>query len=179
MARLAERALIMSEREVEAFYDAHQEKVLGYVRGMGIGYHDAEDIVNTCFEVIWRYWEKLGDGKARAFLYTVARNEVYKRSRRRYRRREDLMAEPLALATGDFAQQVVDRVALRRALDPLPEREREAVLLRYYVGCDVAETARIMGGIGCGSVKRYAFDGRRKLLDALTEDSKTRKAGAQ
>jgi RNA polymerase sigma factor (sigma-70 family) len=160
----------MSDRdeEVEAFYDAHQEKLLGFARGMGLSFHDAEDVVNDCFEVMWRYWDRLRDGYPRAFLYTVAKHEIYKRSGRRRRRPEDLLADPPATTTGDFAQQVADRETLRQALAELSDREREAVLLRYYVDCDVAETAKIMDDINQGAVKRYAFDGRSKLRRELT-----------
>jgi DNA-directed RNA polymerase specialized sigma24 family protein len=80
------------------------------------------------------------------------------------------MAEPDMVATGDFSEQVQDREAIRWALLGLTEREREAVLLRYYVGCDVGETSMIMGDIAPGTVKRYAFDGRQKLFRALGAD---------
>jgi RNA polymerase sigma factor (sigma-70 family) len=169
------------DKEVEAFYDAHQEKLLGFVRGMGLSFHDAEDVVNDCFEVMWRRWDKLRGENLRAYLYTVAKNEVYKRSRRRSRRPEDLLADPPAVTARDFSQQVADqmtsRETLRQALAALSDREREAVLLRYYVECDVAETSTIMDGIKKGAVKRYAFDGRRKLRHALSSGPEdTRKA---
>jgi RNA polymerase sigma factor (sigma-70 family) len=171
------------DKEVEAFYDFHQERLLGFVRGMGLSFHDAEDVVNDCFEVMWRRWDRLRDENLRAFLYTVAKHEVYKRSCRRRRRPEDLLADPPAVPVRDFVQQVADqmtsRETLRQALATLSDREREAVLLRYYVGCDVAETATIMDGIKPGAVQRYAFDGRRKLRSALSGPEDTRKAGTR
>ena len=106
------------DKEVEAVYDAHQEKLFGFARGMGLSYHDAEDVVNDCFEVIWRYWDRLRDENLRAFLYTVAKHEIYhKRSYRRSRRPEDLLAKLPTVTTGDFAQQVADR---RRCVRPSP-----------------------------------------------------------
>ena len=89
------------------------------------------------------------------------------------------MPEPPAATTRDFAQQVADRQAVRWALSQLTDREREAVLLRYYVSCDVAETAMIMDDIRPGTVTRYASDGRRKLHYALgSEIDETRKGGS-
>jgi RNA polymerase sigma factor (sigma-70 family) len=168
------------DKEVEAFYDANQEKLLGFARGMGLSFHDAEDIVNDCFEVMWRRWDRLRDDNLRAYLYTVAKNEIYKRSSRRRRRPEDLLAEPPVAPGRDFTQQVDDHETLRQALATLSDREREAVLLRYYVECDVAETSVIMDGIKHGAVKRYASDGRRKLHQALISGPEdTRKAGTR
>ena len=138
---------------------------------MGLDPSDAEDVLDDSFLVIWRYWDELRN--PRAYLYTVARNQISKLGRARRREPEDLMGDTAeaaatdsAVISVDFSQQVVDREAIRQALQDLPERERETVLLRYYVGYDIAESARVMG-ISRGAVKRYAADGLKKLYRAL------------
>jgi RNA polymerase sigma factor (sigma-70 family) len=75
-------------------------------------------------------------------------------------------ADPAVVVAVDFVQQVVDRETMRWALQQLADRERETVLLRYYAGCTLLETARVMG-VGTGTVKRYASDGLSKLYQAL------------
>jgi RNA polymerase sigma-70 factor (ECF subfamily) len=104
----------------------------------------------------------------------VARNQTSKLRRIQRRRPEDLMSDTAGAPTADsavigvdFSQQAVDRETMRWALQELTERERETVLLRYYAGYDVAETAEVMG-VRPGTVKRYAADGLRKLNRVLT-----------
>ena len=168
------------DEEVEKFFETHQAGLLSFVRQMGLGLHEAEDIINDCFAVIWLRWDRLRDGNPVAYLYKVARNEVYTRADRQRRRPEDLLEDPPAVTVEDFAQQVADHQALRGALSTLSGREREAVLLRYYAGCNVAEAADAMGGIKPGAVQRYAFDGIRKLRRALiNRPGDTRKAGTR
>ena len=151
-----------------------REKLLGFLLRMDLDQRDAEDVLNECFLVIWQYWPKLRDSNPRAYLYTVARNRIKKLRGTRSRKPEDLMGDSAGAVTADtavigidFSQQVVDRETMRWALQKLTEREREAVLLRYYVGCNVAETAKVMS-IRTGTVKRYASDGLNKLYRALT-----------
>jgi RNA polymerase sigma-70 factor (ECF subfamily) len=163
--------MLMSEQdelEFDAFFDDNQKKLFGFLRRMGLSVQDADEAVNDSFLAIWKYWHRVRDGRS-LYLYAVARNEAYARWNARSGRLEDLMSEPPATTTRDFTQQVIDRQAIQWALSELTEREREAVLLRYYVGFDVTETAVVMDGISPGAVKRYASDGRRKLNHALSE----------
>jgi RNA polymerase sigma-70 factor, ECF subfamily len=155
------------EQQFNEFVDASQRKLLGFLRKMGLSIPDAEEALNDSFLATWKHWHRIRDTKPLYYLYVVARNEVYARWKARRGRPEDLMSEPPAAKTGDFAQQVIDRQTVRRALSELTEREREAVLLRYYVGFNVSETAAIMDGISPGAVQRYASDGRQKLNRAL------------
>ena len=168
------------EQDFNAFCNSNWKKLLGFLRGMGLASRDADEAVNDCFLAIWKYWQKISGSNPRAYLYRVARTQVYRRWDAGRGNLEDLMSEPPAATTGDFAQQVVDRQAVRWALSQLTDREREAALLRYYVGCDVAETAVIMDDIRPGTVTRYASDGRQKLHRALGSeiDDNTRKGGS-
>lgn len=49
------------------------------------------------------------------------------------------------LTAGNEEEGLIERLALRAALDTLPEREREVLLLRYYRGMTQVQTARIVG----------------------------------
>jgi RNA polymerase sigma factor (sigma-70 family) len=160
--------------ELTDLYRKYEGKVLSFLLNMGLSQADAEDALNESFLVIWRYWHKLRDNNPHLYLYQVARNQVMRLRRSQSRKPEHLMGDPpapvtaeLAVITTDFTSQVVDREMMRWALQKLTERERAAVLLRYYVGYNVAETATIMD-IKTGTVKRYAVDGLGKLNRALT-----------
>ena len=152
--------------EINKFYDEEQQKLFGFIRKKGLSSHDAEDVLNDAFLAICAHWSEIRGGSPRGYLYRAAQNEIYRRWRSRSRGTGEL-GDLAAALTEDLAQQVADQETLRLALVLLTERERQAVLLRYYAGFDVAETALIMGGITPGAVKRYAFDGRSKLKRAL------------
>jgi RNA polymerase sigma factor (sigma-70 family) len=179
MARTAPPAARPAEQEdydgeFADFYRECAGKVLGFVLNMGVSRGDAEEVLNESFLVAWQHWHKFRLSNPQAYLYKVARNEVSKLRRMQSREPMDLTGDPSApvtaesaVVTGDFTSQVADREMIRWALKELTEREREAVLFRYYVGCGVAEAATIMD-ITAGAVKRYAVDGLGKLRRALT-----------
>lgn len=154
-------------KEFCAFYDAYQDRIFGFTRWMGLSYQDAEDVLNDTFLAIWRYWRRVDETDRFSYTYGIARHAVYGRWNGQRARLEDLAAVPPTVTARDFAQEIVDHQALGRALAELSDREREAVLLRYYAGFSVAETARIMDNISSGAVKRYAADGLKKLKRTL------------
>ncbi len=75
-------------------------------------------------------------------------------------------------AADDPQEQLAQRQAIERleqALAELPQRQREAVLLRVWEGFDVADTAAIMG-CGQGSVKTHlsrAMQALRSKVEVL------------
>jgi RNA polymerase sigma factor (sigma-70 family) len=162
-----------ARHEAGEFFGNFQGELFGFLLNMGLSSTDADDVLNDSLTAAWQYWDKIRDGNPRAYLYKVARNQISGLRRRRARKPEHLLGDtPTAAAAGpgvitmDFAQQVVERETMRWALQKLTVREREAVLFRHVVGCDLAETAAAME-ISTGTVKRYTSDGLKKLHSAL------------
>ncbi len=60
--------------------------------------------------------------------------------------------------------------ALHAALADLPERQREAVVLRYLEGLTVKQTAELMG-VAEGTVKATVHAGLRKLRELLDDET--------
>lgn len=60
-------------------------------------------------------------------------------------------------------------VVLERAIAQLPERQRLAVQLHYFVGLSVEETAAVMQW-SAGTVKSTLFDARTRLRHLLGDD---------
>jgi DNA-directed RNA polymerase specialized sigma24 family protein len=159
----------MSEQELSAFYDAQQEKLLGFILRMGVPMDEAEEVSNTCFLVVSACWQAIGDDNPRACLYRIALNEIYERLDPTRKSQGDLMRYSAAARTGDNAPEATVRETMSQALLSLTEREREAVLLRYYVHCDIAEVAMILDGIKPRSAERYALNGHARLTRVLAD----------
>ena len=49
------------------------------------------------------------------------------------------------LSTGDSEERLVEEIALKNAIEILPEKERMTILLRYFKGLTQEQTARILG----------------------------------
>jgi len=163
-ARDGERAA-----SVSALFDRHHGELLKLAVLLGAG-GDAEDVVAEAFYELYRRWSRLRDPDAApAYLRSVVCNQVRMRFRHLQvvRRHPDPPADDI----GSAEQQVVfreDRRAVVRALAALPERQRQALVLRYWLDLREAEVAAAMG-ISCGAVKVHTSRGMAALTRRLGE----------
>lgn len=70
------------------------------------------------------------------------------------------------LGCGGMEEQVVERLSLRAALDTLPRREREVLLLRYYKNLTQVRTAAVLGvsQVQVSRLERRAVEHLREIL---------------
>ena len=71
------------------------------------------------------------------------------------------------LGTDGMEEGVVERLALRGAIDALPERERQVIFLRYYKNLTQDKTAKVLGvsQVQISRIERKAMDHLRKELE--------------
>jgi RNA polymerase sigma-70 factor (sigma-E family) len=149
-ARLPSRAA----PEVTALYAEH---ALGLVRLAVLLVGDrasAEDVVQDAFLGLYRRWDRLPDTSAPlAYVRVSVLNGCRTTLRRRSRSR---LAAPLTDRPAESAEALAllseEQRAVADALRRLPERQREALVLRYYLSLSEAEIAAAMG-ISRGTVK--------------------------
>jgi RNA polymerase sigma factor (sigma-70 family) len=143
--------------------------VYGICRALLRDGHEAEDAAQQTFLLAHR--AVLGGARVRndaGWLATIARNECRTRIAASMRSPlpvsdEDLAAIPIA---GDQAEQSAQRAAIRAALAELPERQREAVVLRYLYGLRYAEVAAALG-LSRPATEALLFRARRSLRHRL------------
>lgn len=70
------------------------------------------------------------------------------------------------LSGGEMEEGLVERLALRSAIEQLPERERQVLLLRYYRGMTQAVAARVLG-VSQVQVSRLERRGVERLRQEL------------
>ena len=132
----------------------------------------AEDIVQEAFCGLHRRWDKLRD-PAKALSYV--RSAVLNGCRTEFRRtRASLGGDEAQLPPAWSAESVAlaqqERQEVLLALLKLPARQREALLLRYFLELTEADTARAMG-ISRGTAKSTVSRGLAALRVLLKEES--------
>ncbi|MBD5148270.1 MAG: sigma-70 family RNA polymerase sigma factor, partial [Oscillibacter sp.] len=70
------------------------------------------------------------------------------------------------LGTEAPEDSLVERIALREAIDQLPEKERMTILLRYFKGLTQERTARILG-VSQVQVSRLERRGLKRLRESV------------
>lgn len=103
---------------------------------------DADDLTAEVFEIAWR---RRDDVPAEAILPWLYRTAGYVLANHRRRVRSlplQLTEEPV---DDDHAQRIADRDELLRALDALPERDRDLILLHAWEGLNGSELADALG----------------------------------
>ena len=104
----------------------------------------AEELAQETLIRLCQHWERVRDlERPGAWAHRVALNLARSEGRRRRvaRRVQARLATRVALAGPDMA----DVLAVRAAIQDLPERERAALVLRHFVDLSVEETAEAMG----------------------------------
>ena len=130
----------------------------------------AEEVVQDAFAAMVAGWHRLGDpDKALAYL----RQAVVNRSRSVLRHRTAAsrnlqQALPDTPGAGHEAPGLLEQPAVRAALRGLPERQREAIVLRYYTGLPENEIAAAMG-ISRGAVKSHTARALSALRAAIEQ----------
>ncbi len=74
------------------------------------------------------------------------------------------------LGVDGMEEGVVEKVALRGAIDQLPERERKVVFLRYYKNLTQERAARVMG-VSQVQISRIERKALQRLRETLEEDT--------
>lgn len=132
----------------------------------------AEDAVQETFTAIWRsartYRPERGAGAP--WLFAVARNAIADRGRARGDIPADVPDEPdREPGPPDRAEQAWVAWRVHRALEDLPEREREVVALAYWSGLSQSEVAEFLG-LPLGTVKTRTRAALAHLADLLGEE---------
>jgi RNA polymerase sigma-70 factor (sigma-E family) len=135
-----------------------------------LGDDDPEDVVQESFYRLYGVRGRLRDDvDVAAYLNRIVVNHVRSRHRHRQVGRRDahlLVGEVL----DDPVSRDGDRRAVMQALAGLPPRQREALVLRYWLDLPVAQVADVMG-VRLGTVKSHLSRGVAALGLVLRDDA--------
>jgi RNA polymerase sigma-70 factor (sigma-E family) len=166
-ARLAWSA----DRAVTELYSLHYRSLVRLAALLVRDIPTAEEVVQDSFVAMHGGWQRLRDAeKALAYL----RQAVVNRSRSVLRHRtvvdKNLQKAPPDMPSAEHgALTLLERSAVVTALRGLPDRQRQAIVLRYYADLSEAEIADAMQ-ISRGAVKSHTARGMAALRAALEQE---------
>jgi RNA polymerase sigma-70 factor (sigma-E family) len=159
------------EETLAALFHAHHLDLVRLARLLGAE-SDAEDVVAEAFCELHRRWNRLRSSDAALpYVRGVIVNLVRMRTRRLVVSRRYVQWSPPDVESAESAALLRDdQRAVVAALQKLPARQREALVLRYWGNLKEAEIAEAMG-ISAGAVKSHASRGMAALTKELGADA--------
>ncbi|HWD77544.1 MAG TPA: SigE family RNA polymerase sigma factor [Kribbella sp.] len=154
---------------VSALYEQHWVGLLRLAVLMVDDRQAAEDVVQEAFAELYRHWPLRDPDAALTYLRTA----VVNRSRSVLRRRKvaRLYIPPHEAPNASAESDAVlgeERSQVQQALQALPRRTREVLVLRYYLDLPFAEIAQTLG-ISESSARATSSRGIAVLTERLKE----------
>jgi RNA polymerase sigma-70 factor, ECF subfamily len=154
-----------AEGDFNALYERVQPSLWRYVHRLLSDGDAADDVVQEAFVRLLSRPD-LGGDAARLWLFTVATNLVRDRGRTAARRNRLLTAAPAAPEPPPPVVEQLDREervrAVRAALDQLPQRDRQLLLMReegfryHEIAAAVGVAPGSVGTLIARAIKRFA-----------------------
>src|SRR5437879_1605724 len=168
----ADLLVLVAERDRQAFellYHRYVRSMFGLALRRLRDRQRAEDAVQETFAAVWRSASSYRPerGPAAPWLYAVARNAIVDRMRARGEPAAEA-PDPAAAAPGpaDRAESSYVSWRVHRALEELPEKEREVLELAYWSGMSQSEVAEYLH-IPLGTVKTRTRSALSRLAGVL------------
>ena len=150
----------MTERDYNMCVDDYADGVYRFVLKNLQHAEDARDIVQSAFEKMWINREKVVAETAKAYLFTVAYNQMIDqiRKNKRIELREEFGENSKVSASGSPGL----KRELEKALQQLTPLQKSLILLKDYEGYSYAEIGKITA-LNESQVKVYLHRARLQL----------------
>jgi RNA polymerase sigma factor (sigma-70 family) len=142
-------------RSVDLFADNILRFVAKYVKD----HQFAEDIVQDCYEKLWKNVSSVHGEKVKAYLFTTAYHGMVDRLRKEKRKRMAFSPEMPVNPEGPSGQYSDVKERLNEAVNKLPDIQRTVITLRDYEGYSYQEIGQITG-LTESQVKVYIYRAR-------------------
>ncbi len=152
-----------------AVYVAQYRRLLAVAwRCLGEGYlYECEDVVQEAYLRARSRWEEVDPQRGVAYLCQAVANVARSAVRRRVVADRHRSPCPVVQASAeDTALSLLLPAGVVAAVRGLPGRQREALVLRHYVGLPVEDAAAVMG-CSPGAVRAYTSRGLSALATQL------------
>lgn len=168
---LMARIRLGDEQAFRRLVERHQQPLLNFFTRMGVSTH-CEDLAQDTFVRLWNYRRKYKPtAKFTTFLYTVARHVWLDALRRqtRFKLFSDRYREEMPSSSDGGFKQMRKRLDIQAALDSLPAKMREVLVLAVIQGLAYDEIADVLH-IPVGTVKSRVFNALHMLKEKFHEN---------
>lgn len=129
----------------------------------------AEDVLQEALVKLYLAWSRVqGTGREEAYARRIIVNADLDQRRRPWHRRRSAVPVELLDEPARTGPATEDRMELLAEVRALPPMQRRTVVLRYWLGMSVEETAEELS-ISTGTVKSHASRGLATLRERLGE----------
>ena len=165
---LARRIRAGDDRAFDLFYEANVGRVFAVTLRLCGDESKARRLTQETFVRAWERMESYrGGSRLSSWLHRIAVNVALESGRRRTRWWRRLVPEEAGADVPERAGALPGaRVDLERAIAALPDRAREALVLRDVEGHSYEEIAALMG-VAIGTVKAQIHRGRSLVREML------------
>ena len=151
----------------EELYRLYEKPLTNYLYRLSSNRARAEDLLQDSFLRLWKAAPTYEPtAKVSTYVFRIAHNLFLNdAARRREKALESMEAETRSDPASDLNRREVQS-QVQRAVEALPDGEREVLLLSEYNGFKYAEISEILG-IPVGTVKSRMFSAVQRLKEAL------------
>ncbi len=154
------------EISLEVFVRKYYPEILKYCYRILSGSSLAEDITQETFASFFKNLNRYEHyGKAKNYLYTIARNLC----KNHYRHRTELALEEICQVSDVLEDEINVKLDMENALMKLPKDLKEILILRYFQDLKLREIAIILE-IGLPLVKYRLKKAKEKLKKIIVEE---------
>ncbi len=158
----------MTEREYNNCVKNYADNVYRFVLKNLKNVPDAEDVVQTSFEVLWQRRNEVTTADPKSLLFTIAYRKMIDLIRKRKKVSYHDGMEPFDSAGHNSLADSNLKQALNMALDRLDETRRALVLLKDYEGYSYQEIG-VITSLSESQVKVYLHRARLQLREYLVK----------
>ncbi len=154
----------MKTKEFNEIVDNYSDNVYRFILKSIKNSDDAQDIVQEAFSRLWKNRDSVDFYKAKSYLFTTAYHIMIDNIRKKSR--EKVIDEFDANKYSHNNQYSDLQEVLHKAIDTLPELQKNLILLRDYEGYSYKEIGEITN-LSESQVKVYIFRARKTLKDYI------------
>lgn len=167
--QVRERALAGDEAAFAALVGPLVEPALRLAYSMLDDRAEAEDATQDALASAWRKLHQLRQGMpVRPWLLAIVINRCRNIRRTRWFR---LVRMPSPLPSTGSTDQEIEHVDIERALARLPQRDRQALFLHFYLDLPIEEVALALG-VSASAAKARIYRACHRLRPELSEEDR-------